>query len=371
MKTIMHTIDSLAVGGSERMLVDIANNIDPAKFRVCVCVTRSDIPLAKELHKGISVNVLNRQRAWSPSGFINLMQFSQQQKVDLYHAHGRSTFSFLVAAKTLGIISKPILFHDHFGDIDIDTSTPFWFKYWGAYKLDYYVGVSNKLGDWAKSAGVPPERIAVLPNALDTRKYTAALPIDLRRMFNIPSWQKIGVVVNNLRPSKGLDLLIEACTILKKENLPVFIVVGKTQDARYVQQCMAEIERKGLKENFIFTGLQNNSPSWIKAADFAVMPSRTESGPLTLIEYMLCGKPFAAFKVGGVSEQIHAQIPEYFASPNDTTQIARLIEQLNSSPKDELQKHGQMARTVALEMFDIRKKIPEWQSIYQSITEND
>ena len=63
---IMHIIDSLAIGGAERMLVDIANSTDKSKFSVSVCVTRSDITLAKNLLPDIPLRILNRQFRLDP-----------------------------------------------------------------------------------------------------------------------------------------------------------------------------------------------------------------------------------------------------------------------------------------------------------------
>ena len=43
---ILHIIDSLAVGGAERVLVELANQAARDGHRVAVCVTRSETTLA-------------------------------------------------------------------------------------------------------------------------------------------------------------------------------------------------------------------------------------------------------------------------------------------------------------------------------------
>jgi len=66
---VMHVIDGLAVGGAERMLVEIANHTCRSDIKTSVCVTRSDITLAKELRTDIPIVVLNRKGRFDPEAF--------------------------------------------------------------------------------------------------------------------------------------------------------------------------------------------------------------------------------------------------------------------------------------------------------------
>ena len=366
----MHVIDSLAIGGKERILVDMVNACDPAKFSMSVCVTRSDASLCDEIQPNIPVKVLHRQHKWSRSGFIELQKFAQQQNIDLYHAHGRSTLSFLLAARQLRIIREPILFHDHFGDIEIDTQVPAWFRYWGSRHIDYYVGVCNELVDWAVGAGVSQMRASMIANALDIQRFAVLPALDLRQMFDIPIEQKIGIMVGNLRPVKGLDLLISACSKIPKNILPVFFIIGEVQDADYVQDCLSLIHKNGLEQHFHFVGRRLDSLSWMKGADFAVLPSRSESGPLVLIEFMACGLPFLSFAVGGISHTVKQYLPDGFAMPKDYYQFATKLENLIKMPYERMKEQGEVARKLSFELFNVQNRMPSWYAIYQQVINN-
>ncbi len=363
----MHVIDSLAVGGKERMLVDLVNTINPAEYAVSVCVTRSVCTLAREIRSDIPVEILHRRQSWDPSGFIKLKQFSQEQDVDLYHAHGRSTLSFLLVARHLGMINKPILLHDHNGINKTDRSVPMWFRYWGSRQIDYFIGVNENLISWAIDAGVPPGHTVVLGNALDTQRYATYTPVDLRQRFSISKDQKIGIMVGNIRPEKGLDLLIQACSSVPKDILPIFLIVGKIVDAEYVKNCLILTRKMGLEKNFQLVGPHADSLSWMKGADFAVMPSRTESGPLVLIEYMACGLPFVSFAVGGISELVQPEIPDSFAMPENPSQFSIVLQNLLKLTQTQLKNKGIKARQIALTLFDIKNKMPQLYSIYATL----
>ena len=59
---IMHIIDSLSVGGAERMAVDIVNNIDRQAFSVSMCATRRSGSLQRELKQSIPFITLDRRQ---------------------------------------------------------------------------------------------------------------------------------------------------------------------------------------------------------------------------------------------------------------------------------------------------------------------
>jgi glycosyltransferase involved in cell wall biosynthesis len=369
MTNVMHVIDSLSVGGSEWMLVSLVNAIDRQKYSSSVCVTRTGLALANEIRSNIPIVDLRRRWSFDLRGFVGIKEFSRRQKVDVYHAYGRSTFLFLIAAKKLGYIKAPILFHDHFGNIDMDQSIPTWFRLFGRENVDYYVGVYKKLADWAIMAGISPDKVQVIGNALDMHRLHNYPVLNLRKQFQVPTAKKIGIMVGNLRPAKGLDLLIEAYTKCSFICPPVIIIVGKVIEQKYVENCLAKLKSFGLEDNFIFAGQQLNSISWMKGADFGVMPSRSESGPLVLIEMMGCGLPIVAFKVGNISNVSCEQLPESFAKPEDTREFSELLQKIENSSEEDLIERGTIAKKTANQLFHIDRKLPQWYSVYQKILE--
>lgn len=365
---IMHIIDSLAIGGAERMLVDIVNNIDPERFRVSVCVTRSVCDLAKELHYDVPLKALHRKWAFDPQGLFRLKRFLQEYPADIIHAHGRSTFSFLVLAKYVGVIDQPIILHDHFGNIKIDKTVPFWFKYIASKHVDHYIGVCDELSEWAKTAGLNYSNISTIQNAVDFNRFDGETPIDIRSKLNIPQNKKIGVFIGNIRPAKGLDLLLAASLQFPKEKLPYFIIIGKELDSEYTKSCRELLSIGGIAGNFKFVGLQKNVVPWIKGSDFGVMPSRSESGPLVLIEYLACKRPFLAFTVGGISRLISQYIPDCFIQQIDPVEFAHGLERLMSTPQDVLVERADMNYLLAQKLFDMKYRVSDYIKIYDQIT---
>ena len=351
------------------MLVSLVNAIDPTKYIPSVCITRDGLALAQEIRADIPVIELQRRFSFDPMGFVRLRECSRRQKVDLYHAHGRSTFFFLLTARKLGVIKAPILLHDHFGDIEINQKIPAWFKLFGRQSVAYYVGVCVNLAKWAIKAGLPENRVTVIGNALDLKRIQNSLELDLHQHLNVSNNQKIGIMVGNLRPAKGLDLLIKAYSKCQFDYPPTMVIVGDVIEHDYVESCIKLLKMGGHENKFVFVGQQSNVISWMKGADFGVMPSRSESGPLVLIEMMGSGLPIVAFNVGNISEIASKSLPNSFAKPEDTSELGKLLQGISVSSKEDLVDRGAFAKQTAYQLFDIEQKLPEWYSIYQKILE--
>jgi glycosyltransferase involved in cell wall biosynthesis len=103
----------------------------------------------------------------------------------------------------------------------------------------------------------------------------------------------------------------------------------------------------------------------LRSADFALMPSRSETGPLVLIEYAMAGLPLVAYQVGNISQRMANAGIEGLVEPDDEQAFQdELLKLLVSSPQ-EWQKRGEHGKHIATELFDIRKVIPQWLAVYQ------
>jgi len=348
------------------MLVEIANATADSGERVSVCVTRSNVQMAKQLRPTIAVQVLNRQQRFETQALRVLGGFIRQQRVDLLHLHSRSTLSLVVLAKTLRLIpqSTQVLFQDHYG-IEIDETIPRWLKLWGWRFVDQYVGVYDKLEGWAIRAGIPPERVCSIPNALDFKRLTAPNLLDIRREFNLLADMPVGVLVGSIRPVKRVEVLLEA---LAQQTHPFqFLIVGAAGDPTYYAGLRAQAVHLGLHDKVHFTGGRADIPALLRSCDFGVLSSDSESGPLVLIEYMAAHLPVVATLVGGISKQTAHYHPEIFVPPNDVAALAKAINCMLKLNTAERRANGEHLYQFAVQQFDLNKVIRQWQAVYDDL----
>jgi glycosyltransferase involved in cell wall biosynthesis len=366
---IMHAIDSLDIGGAERMLVELANAAVIDGNEVFVVVTRSATTLAPDLHPKIKLFTLNRRHRLDLWAMRRMAVHAHHHCIDVFHAHGRTTLSFIAAARTLRLTHIPIVFHDHYGGIEIERSVPHWFRLWACHHVSQYVGVYDKLGNWAASAGVPPQRIHVIENALDLGRFDSeagSCDSTLRRQFAVPDDLLLGIVICGIRREKGVDVLLNALAQSEQRGAFKIMLIGGERDPSYAAACRAQCSLLGLDDTVIFAGQRSNAAELIPEADFAIVPSRSESGPLVLIEYLIAGLPFVATKVGSVGMRTCSLGVPDFVDAGDVRGLARAFDNLLRLTRHQRRQRGEMGRAVARAYFDIRRAMPQWYAVYNA-----
>lgn len=364
---IMHVIDGLPLGGAERMLVDIANVTVGAGDHVSVCVTRTCTDLGDSLDPSISLHVLGRTRRFDMKALRRFAVLVRERRVDLLHAHSRSTFAFLAVLKLLRWIRVPILFQDHYGSIERDESVPLWFRLAGRVFLDQYVGVCDKLGMWARKAGVPSHKIAVVGNRLNLFRLQEGPALDLHQEFGFAPGDRVGVVVAGIRYDKGTDLLLQALALSPLLPATKILIIGGDVDPGYAEQCRQLAKQLRLNDHVRFVGRRLDVPAVVKGADFALMPSRSESGPLVLIEFMMAGLPLVSTMVGDIARLAQQSGLGEFVPAGDPAAFRAALDRLLRLSPAEWSARSDVGRRIALERFDLREALPRWQELYHHI----
>ena len=105
--------------------------------------------------------------------------------------------------------------------------------------------------------------------------------------------------VGRLTHLKGVDLLADAFREISRghENTKL-LIVGSGPEGSYIRQSLAGESAEGVVH--IEPDVDHEElPSWYRAMDFLVMPSRYENFSNAVLEAMACGIPFLASDTGG------------------------------------------------------------------------
>jgi len=357
----MQIIDSLMVGGAERMLVDISNALTQKGIQVSVCMTRKEGALKSYLDPSININCLKRENRFDTRGLFRFKELIQLEKPDVLHAHSRSTCALVALYCIILNIKTPLVFHDHYGRVYVDRTIPFWFKLYGKKRIQAYIGVCEELGKWASGAGYPSENIHVINNAIDLSRYW----LNEEDLANRPFLT--GLFVAGIRYEKGLHLLIESMSRIAEKEKVKFLIVGGVRDQEYYERCKERITELKLDDRFEFMGERMDIANIICRSDFGVIPSVSESGPLALIEYIASGIPVIYTRVGEISDRLfQLHIPGSIRSDDLDDLICEINRLIDLSPA-ELKERGKMGRKIAEDEFDINRKIDDFINVYDSI----
>lgn len=171
------------------------------------------------------------------------------------------------------------------------------FEKWICSKADQTLVVSSPLKDYLVSVGVPAEKVTVLPNGVNQKRFSASTNTDvtLRLKLAIPDDAVVLGFVGIFRPWHGLDLLLQGFRYLQKKHKKVhLLLVG---DGPILPELELAAKEAGLKNNITFTGrvAHEEIPRYISLFDIAVSPKATfYASPMKILEYMAMGKVVVA-----------------------------------------------------------------------------
>lgn len=365
--TVFHITDALNPGGTERILVDLVNGLWQQGVGVGVCVTRQGISLAQDLLDEIPLIVLNRHSRWDLKSVWRFAHECHRQKVVLLHAHGRGSVHFGALVK-VGMFPQPkLLFHDHFGEIAVDQSTPMTLRLVNRYFVDQYLAVDPALVKWARERlGIKVERTDVLPNAIDLHRFNSVKPLS-RADLGIRK-PLVAIMVANLRPQKDHALLLQALaqTTIAKEKIHL-LIVGIDLADEYSRTCHAMVEELSLTSQVTFLGKRLDIPQLLRTADIGLLSSRSESGPVVLLEYGASELPFVATLTGQVAHFFYAHHQPFLVMPGDVRGYAQALDELVICSPDQRNSLISKTKQLVYDSFGVGQQVRQVLTIYQKL----
>jgi glycosyltransferase involved in cell wall biosynthesis/peptidoglycan/xylan/chitin deacetylase (PgdA/CDA1 family) len=164
------------------------------------------------------------------------------------------------------------------------------------------VAVSEDLKEKVIGLGLAPDKVHVVYRGIDAERFSPGDRAEARRRLGLAAEGRVLLWVGRMVPVKGLDELMEACTLLRARGVEFRLyLVG---DGPQRPALVAASATRGLTGVVTFAGAvaHDQLPDWYRAADLFVLPSHSEGVPNVLREALACGTPFVASEVGGIPE---------------------------------------------------------------------
>lgn len=355
---VLTVVDTLAVGGAERVAVDLSNALDRADHEVLLCSTRHDGPMRAELASDVAVTVLGRHHRWDPVGLASFVRYVREQEVDLIHSHSRGTMQFVSLARRVGLGSVPQVFHDHYGALHVDRSAPWSLRHPLRTGVDHYLGVDRRLCRWAVEAvGLPSDRVSLAVNGVDLRRFDGAAPLDLRATFDLEGREVVFVMLAHFRHQKDQPTLYRALATLDpaiRARVGVVIVGRVPSDTDYAARCAALAASLGVADLIRVAGPRADIPALLAGADAGLLATKNETGPVAVLEYLAAGLPFVASDTGEITRSVRSDGVGLTPEPRDPHQLAEAIEAVVRLGPSGRRAMGARGRALAEERFDQR-----------------
>jgi len=218
-----------------------------------------------------------------------------------------------------------------------------------------------------RAEGVSPERVVVVPNALDAARFQQVDRNTARGRLEIASDTLVFGVVASLAEKKGHGDLLQALQQVR-EQLPshLLLVIG---DGPERSRLETRVRQLGLGERVRFLGLRRDVPEVLPALDVLVHPSHTESMPNAVLEGMAAALPVIATDVGGTREAVDSGHTGVLVESHSPDALGAALVDLAGDP--ELRKRlGEAAQRRVEEYFSIEAAGGAYQQLYREVLES-
>jgi len=297
---------------------------------------------------------------------VKMLEVFEAESLDILHVHYAipHSVSALLARQMAAPRRLPFITTLHGTDITLVGNNPNFLPI-TRYSIEQSDGVTSisryLLNQTLKDFGIK-RPIEVIPNFVNCDLYQRADNPGLRALW-APDGEPILMHLSNFRPVKRIVDAVEIFAIVREKMKAKLVMIGDGPD-RPAAEAMART--KGIEDDVIFLGKQNDVIAKLGLADLFLLPSRLESFGLAALEAMACEVPVIATNVGGIPEVVEHGVDGYLVEPGDVQQAARYaIELLSRS--DRGHEMGKLARIHARKKYCANDVIPMYERYYEQV----
>lgn len=331
---VAHVLNAMGLGGVPQVAWELMRRLPPDRFDLRVssmrrahCEEDARDALRSNL-EAAGVRVAFPRVSGSMLVVADLCDWLVAEGVDLIHTHSyRPNLHGRLAALPLRETGMRIVAHYHSahddkrnreGTLTLERSL--------TAVTDRVIACSRAAGDHvADLLGVPPERLTVVPNAVDTERFAAADRVAARAAFGIADGRPVVALVGRIDPHKGQDDYVRAAPLVRAAHPDaLLLLVGSTAKDEVAGPIRELIADEGVEDVVQFTGYVDDMPGLYAAIDLLAAPSRTEGFGLMLVEAMAAGVPIVASAVDAIPEVV-GDGPALLLPPNDPATLATAI----------------------------------------------
>lgn len=350
-RSILLLLTDLQIGGTPTVVRELAVRLNaPPAVRVDVACLAGRGPVADQLEAaGVRVFPLNAR------GVRDLAVFNALRRLIACNEYD-TVFSFLLHANAATAALAPFFRDVRFlQSIQTTQPNPRW--HWLVQSLAHHaaeriVVPSPSVAEAAERwADVPPEKITVIPNAVEFQRGTGAPPVFANygrgaRATGEPI--PIGFI-GRLDPIKRIPDLLHAVKLLEgKAHLHMY---GEGAERQHIETLVAQLDLNG---SVTLHGPVVRPEQALANVGALVLPSAAEGFGLVLIEAMAAGVPVVATNVAGIRDVVRDGETGLLVPPYAPAELAGAIDRILSddSLRERLIAHGrdEVARRFAWEV---------------------
>jgi glycosyltransferase involved in cell wall biosynthesis len=359
MTRVLYVITELDIGGAERALCELARRLDRQRFTPQVACLTGEGPLVEPLREsGVPVHLLGACCKADLRALWRLRQLLREADVAhsfLFHANLLTRLAAIGTSARAVISSARVTEPDRPHRRTLDRLT---------HRLvNAEVCVSSGVRNWLIEGGLPAEKLVVIPNGVDVKRFAGRDPA-FKSELGIAPEAPLVTTVGRLTEQKGIEGFIEAATTARHAAPKAhFLIVG---EGPLRPRLEAQAEELGLGSAITFLGFRSDVPDILRATDLFVLASHWEGMPNALLEAMAACAPAIGTRVEGTVDVIKDGETGLLVAPRDPRALAEAMKALLTD-RDRAAALGRAAREHVETHFSLDTMVRRHEDLYERL----
>jgi len=298
---------------------------------------------------------------------------------DVVHAHNTYPTGY-VASRTAATRTVPLIITPHGADIQTIPKLSYGHRLNPVIRekidaavvaADRVTAISENVAAALTEAGAVREKICMIPNGVDTRRFPAADGAAVRAEFGLGEQTRLILTVGNYEPRRGHENLIKSMpSILEKHSAARLVIVGRNTEG-----LGGLIEKLGLQRKVVLTGsiqpmandrdrlgeLYGASDVYVSAG----VSGDAEGLSLAMLDGMAAGLTVVATDISGNRDLIEHDVSGILVKPGEPSALSAEISKVLATPDLSARLRQRSSELVA--GFDWRAIAERYVDVYREV----
>lgn len=358
-------------GGPEKTILLGAARSCRERFAVTVCYLRNANDEAFDIGRraeqlGLDFAEIVQRHPLDPVIWRKARRLIRERRIDIVHSHDyKSNLLALLLSRAEGVLTLSTA-HGYTGHSRRERLFYYPIDRVLLRRFPLVIAVSSGLRDQLVRAGARPERVRVVLNGIDHRRWmrNAARAAEYRAALGLaPDEVAIGSV-GRVEPQKRFDVLLHAFASLWPQRRKLRLIIVGEGSLRGKLESMAR--ELGVADACRFLGERADVDGIYQALDVFAQSSDYEGTPNVVLEAMALETPIVATDVGGTTELLQDEVHGLVVPPGNPDALAQAIERVIRDPSGTQSRVARARARVEQELsFDCR--MAKVEGIYEQL----
>ncbi len=361
---LLHVIDSLNMGGTEKQCVELVRRIDQEKFTVCLATFNKNGPLLDEITaSGIPLKEFEISGGfYHPKSLIQIFKlasFMRKAGFDIVQTYGfYSTVPGVIAAKLARvpvIIAAKRELSEMLSRRKMNLEKFLW-NFCAAIVVNAD-RIKEHLRDYE---GMTKKKIITIYNGVDLNGYP-----DVRRDEYLSRPDTVGMVAN-FRDQKDHQTFLEAASLVLREKPGVrFFLVGTGPLEEEMKKYAKDL---GIGRSVTFHGRKIGRELYeiVNQFTISVLVATNEGTPNAVLEAMALALPVVANPSGGIPEAVEDSVTGFLV-PYKKPEILKNKLLYLIQHKEAARRMGETGRKKAEEKYNYDLMCSKYEELYEEV----